>query len=185
LPDDVDTTTVVLCLAVPALPVQVSVYVVVCVSAGVDFDPLIARLPDQPPEAVQALALVEVQVSIDVAPLEMLDGLALKETVGAAAATVTVTDWDAEPPLPWQVSVKSVVLLRATVVCEPRKGSAPVQPPDATQLVASVDDHSKVAVDPLFTVVGLAEIVTVGAGVVTVTVTAWVATPPGPEQVRE
>ncbi len=61
-------------------------------SAAVDFDPLVARLPVHPPEAVQALALLEVQVSMDVAPLAILVGLALKETLGGAAETVTVAD---------------------------------------------------------------------------------------------
>ncbi len=64
-------------------------------------------------------------------------------------------------------------------------GSVPVQPPEATQLVALLDDQVKVDVDPLLTVVALAVRVTVGAGAVTDTVTPWVATPPGPEHVRE
>jgi hypothetical protein len=60
------------------------------VSVAVDFDPLVAMLPVQPPEAAHAVALLEVQVSIDVAPLAMLVGLALKETVGGVAETVMV-----------------------------------------------------------------------------------------------
>ncbi len=59
-------------------------------SVAVDFDPLVAMLPVQPPEAAHAVALLEVQVSIDVAPLAMLVGLALKETVGGVAETVMV-----------------------------------------------------------------------------------------------
>jgi hypothetical protein len=62
------------------------------VSAAVDFDPLVAMLPVQPPEAAHAVALLEVQLSIDVAPLAMLVGLALKETVGGVAETVMVAD---------------------------------------------------------------------------------------------
>jgi len=81
--------------------------------------------------------------------------------------------------------VNFVELLRVTVVFEPLAGSVPVQPPDATQLVALLDDHVKVDVEPPLTVVGLAVSVTEGAGAVTDTVTPWVATPPGPEHVRE
>jgi hypothetical protein len=66
--------------------------VVVAVIAAVDLEPLVARLPDQPPEAVQAVAALEFHVSIDVPPLATLCGLALKDTVGGVAATVTVVD---------------------------------------------------------------------------------------------
>ncbi len=62
--------------------------------------------------------------------------------------------------------------------------SEPLQPPDAAQEVALVDDHVKVEVAPLATVVGLALSVTVGAGVVTVTVANCAALPPAPVQVR-
>jgi hypothetical protein len=81
--------------------------------------------------------------------------------------------------------VNFVELLRATVVFEPLTGSVPAQPPDATQLFALVDDHVKVDVDPLLSVVGVAARVTEGAGAVTDTVMPWVATPPGPEHVRK
>jgi hypothetical protein len=84
--------TVALWVAEPALPVQVRVYVVFAVSAAVDLDPLGATLPDHPPAAVQAVALLELQVSNAVAPLEILVGLAFKESVGGVAATVTVAD---------------------------------------------------------------------------------------------
>jgi hypothetical protein len=166
------TVTVAVLVAVPALPVQVSVYEVEAVSASVDFDPLVARLPDHPLEAVHELALLELQVSIAVAPLAIVVGLAVSETLGGVAATVTVDDCDAEPPRPVHTSVNFVVALSATVVCEPLKGSVPPQPPEATQLVALVDDQVRVDVAPLFNVVGLAVIVTTGAGGLTDTVTA-------------
>ena len=111
--------------------------------------PLVAKLPDQPPEAVQAVALVEDHVKVDEAPLVMLVGRALKVTLGGAAVTVTVADWDAEPPVPVQVSVNLVVALIATVACVPLVASAPVQPPEAAQDLAFVDDQAKVALEPL------------------------------------
>ena len=46
----------------------------------------------------------------------------------------------------------------------------PLQPPEALQVVALVEDQVNVEAAPLLTVVGLALNVTVGAGVVTVTV---------------
>jgi hypothetical protein len=64
-------------------------------------------LPDQPPEAVQPVALVEVHVKVDVPPLATLVGLALSETetVGEFAETSTVADWEAVPPPLLHVSV--------------------------------------------------------------------------------
>jgi len=80
--------------------------VVVLLSAPVLALPVIALLPDQPPEAVQLLAFVADQVSVDDPPLLMLVGFALKLTAGLAGAeTVTVTDRAALPPGPLQVSV--------------------------------------------------------------------------------
>ena len=61
----------------------------------------------------------------------------------------------------------------------------PVQPPDAVQLVALVDDHVSLAVPPDVTDVGDALNVTAGAVVdaATVTVLGAVTEPPGPAQV--
>jgi hypothetical protein len=61
-------------------------------------------LPDQAPEAEQAVALPVDQASTDVPPASTLLGLALSVTTGANAETVTVVDWVAEPPIPVQVS---------------------------------------------------------------------------------
>ncbi len=71
-----------------------------------DCDPLVAWVPDQPPEAVQEVALVELQVSVEVPPEATLVGLAVSVTVGADAVTVTVADCGAPvPPDPVQVSL--------------------------------------------------------------------------------
>jgi hypothetical protein len=51
------------------------------------------------------VALLEDQVNVELAPLATLAGLALRDTLGAAAVSVTVADCDAEPPAPVQVSV--------------------------------------------------------------------------------
>ena len=70
-----------------------------------DCEPLMGRLPDQAPEAVQAVALVDDQVRTALPPLATVLGLAPKLTVGAGfALTVTVVDCTALPPLPLQVN---------------------------------------------------------------------------------
>jgi hypothetical protein len=99
------TVTVVDCEAEPPLPEQVSVYLVVAVRALVVCDPVVAMEPAQPPEAVHEVALVEDQVSDEVAPLLTVAGFAAIVTVGAALFTDTVADWTALPPLPAQVRV--------------------------------------------------------------------------------
>ena len=60
-------------------------------------------LPDQAPEAVQELAFVEDQVSVEDPPLATDGGLAASDTAGAAGNTVTVTVALALPPEPVQV----------------------------------------------------------------------------------
>ena len=73
--------------------------------APVDCEPLMALVPDQPPEAVQDVALVDVQVRVELAPLATEAGLAVKVTVGVGAVTETVADWVAVPPPPVQARV--------------------------------------------------------------------------------
>ena len=131
------------------------------------------------------MALAEDQVRVDALPLATLVGLALNDTVGAAGAeTVTVADCDAEPPAPVQVRVNLVVAVRAAVVCVPVVASAPLQPPEALQAVALVDDQLSADVAPLLTVAGFAVRVTAGVGVVTETIADCAALPPLPLQVR-
>jgi len=77
----------------------------VLLSAPVLALPLVGSFPDQPPEAVQAVALLEDQLSVADPPLLTLVGLALRLTDGAGVETLTVTDWLALPPAPLQVSV--------------------------------------------------------------------------------
>jgi len=76
------------------------------VTAPVDCDPEILFAPDQAPEAVQEVALLDDQVRVDALPLLIVLGLALRLTVGEGfALTATVVDCAALPPLPAQVSV--------------------------------------------------------------------------------
>jgi len=88
-----ETVTVADCVADLPAPVQVSSYSVVLVRVPVDTVPLVATLPCQPPEAVQAVAPAEVQVRVELPPLLTVVGAALIVTDAAAgAATDTATD---------------------------------------------------------------------------------------------
>ncbi len=75
------------------------------VSAAVDHVPLSATAPLQPPEAVQAVALVELQVKLELAPLVTVVGEADSVSAGAGLVTTTAADCEAEPPTPVHVSV--------------------------------------------------------------------------------
>jgi len=76
------------------------------VSALVESDPPVAALaPDHAPEAVQEVASVADQVSVELLPLVTVLGLAVRLTVGAGVVTETVADCVALPPVPEQLSV--------------------------------------------------------------------------------
>jgi hypothetical protein len=75
------------------------------VSAPVDWEPLSALLPDQVPDAVQAVAWLDDHVRVALAPLLIALGPTLRLTVGNGALTETVVDCTAFPPGPTQVSV--------------------------------------------------------------------------------
>ncbi len=59
--------------------------------AAVACDPLTGLVPDQPPDAVHAVALVLAHVNVELAPLATVLGFALRVTVGAGAADVIDT----------------------------------------------------------------------------------------------
>jgi hypothetical protein len=75
------------------------------VSAPVDWEPLRALLPDQAPEAVQAVAWVDDHVRVALPPLVIALGPTLRLTVGSGALTETVVDCTALPAGPRQVNV--------------------------------------------------------------------------------
>ena len=155
-------------------------------SAPLDREPVTAWLPDQPPDAVHAVALVEDQVKVDAAPLLTVLGFAEKLTVGDGVVTETVAHWVALPPEPVQVREYVALAVSAPVDCEPVRGLLPDHAPEAVQEVALVEDQVKVALLPLLTVLGLALMVTVAVGFgLTVTVVDWAAVPPVPVQDNE
>jgi hypothetical protein len=163
VPPDAPTVTVFESLAVPPVPVQLSVNVVVAESALLVAVPLVAFEPDQPPDAVHDVAFVLVHDSCVVAPLDTLAGDTLRLTVGAPV-TVTVFESLAVPPAPVQVSVKVVFVDSALLVAVPLVAFEPDQPPDAVHDVAFVLLHESCVVPPLATFVGVAVRLTVGTG---------------------
>ena len=74
--------------------------------------------------------------------------------------------------------------VRAPVVCEPVTALAPTQAPEAVQAVAFAEDQVNVAAAPLLMVLGEAEKLNVGAGLLTDTVADCVALPPAPLQAK-
>jgi hypothetical protein len=99
----------------------------------------------------------------------MVLGLTDRVTIGGTPETVTVANWDAEPPVPVQVSRYSVELESTPVDHVPLIATAPLQPPAAIHAVAFPAFHVKVDAPPLAIVVGDADSVTVGAGEVATT----------------
>jgi hypothetical protein len=85
--------------------VQVSAYVFVLVGDTAK-EPLVARAPVQPPEALQAVAFLVDQLSVALPPEVIVTGVAVNVTVGIPDGwTVSTADDEAEPPPPLQVRV--------------------------------------------------------------------------------
>jgi hypothetical protein len=88
LPEDGDegadvTVTVVDCDAEPPVPVQLSEYVDVALRTPVLCVPEVDFVPDQAPEALHELALLELQVKVEAPPELMEAGFAEIATLGA------------------------------------------------------------------------------------------------------
>ena len=66
--------------------------------------PLVPLAPLQPPEAVQDVALVELHVSVDAAPLATEVGFAVSVTVGAGITVTVAVATLLVPPVPLQLS---------------------------------------------------------------------------------
>jgi hypothetical protein len=140
-------------------------------SAPVDCVPLTPFGPFQAPLAVQAVALTEVQLIVELPPLETALGPTLSEIAGAAALTLTVVVCDALPPGPVQVRPNDVVALRTPVDWEPLIDCTCDHPPVPVQDVAFLALQVSMALVPLEMLLGDADRATVGAGEFTDTVT--------------
>ncbi len=148
----------------PPAPVQISEYEAPAVTGTVIWLPLGGLAPLQAPEAVQELALVELQVNVEVPPSATAVGFAASVTVGAGITVTVAVATLLPPPAPVQVNEYDVVAERAAVTCVPPVALAPLQPPEALQDVASVELQVNVEVPPLPSVVGAALMEAVGCG---------------------
>ncbi len=170
--------TVVDWLALPPAPVQVSVYVVVFMTAAMISEPCSGCAPLQPSDAMQPAVLTVLQFSVVEPPATSVLGVADNCTTGGGAVTVTITLCCVEPPGPLQSSSNSVVSDSVPVDAEPAMPTAPLQPFDAVQAVASWLDQVSIALSPSAIVVGSTARLTIGAGGV---VPVPVEVPPGLE----
>jgi hypothetical protein len=78
--------TLAVAAAMPLAALQVSVYAAAALMGAVSSVPLVERVPDQLPDAVQLVALLDVHVSVVVAPLATAVGVAESETDTGGAA---------------------------------------------------------------------------------------------------
>ena len=99
-------------------------------------------VPVQPPDAMHDVAFVDVHVKTDVAPLAIEAELALNVTVGSGA-TLIIADCVVVPPAPVQAIANVVVLDKVVNAREPEVDWLPDQPPEATQVVAFVEVHTR------------------------------------------
>jgi hypothetical protein len=156
---------VVFTVRLPPAPVHIREYVVLAVNVPVDCVPDVAFAPVQPFEAVQLVAFVEDQVSIELAPEATEVGFAVSVTVGIGAVAETSTVTAPYPVCPFvavQVREKRVPAVIAPVLPVPAVAFEPVHPPEATQVAALVEDQVMVEEPPDVTLVGFAETETVG-----------------------
>lgn len=149
---------------VPPGPVHASPNDALAVSAAVVTVPCVARAPDQPPDAVQVVALVADHSSCAVVPTAMAAGVATSVTTGNGCVTLTVTCAVTLPPAPLQASVNVVACERLPLASVPVAPREPVHPPVAVQAVALVADQVSVTGLPAITGLEFALSDTVGAG---------------------
>jgi hypothetical protein len=86
------TATATVAVAEPPDPVHVRVYVALEINVPVDCDPPVATLPDQAPDAVQDVALEEVQFNVELEPLVVPVGLAVRVIVGGTGSGGMASD---------------------------------------------------------------------------------------------
>jgi hypothetical protein len=106
------TVTVTDCGTLPPAPVQVSENVLVLVKGPVDCDPPDALAPVHAPEAVQPVALIDDQVSVEDAPIATDAGLAASDTVGADEVWSSPTGPTSELPQAVAASATTTVTIK-------------------------------------------------------------------------
>jgi len=161
------TVTVAVAEFDPPVPLQFKEKLEFAVSAPVLCEPLVALVPDQPPEAVHDVAFVADQVSVLALPLVTVVGFAVSVVTGAlgggSAPTCTLADPVVVPPRPAQLKLYVCDACNGPSDCEPLVVCRPFQPPDALHLSAAFDDHDSTVDPPADTLVGLTAIEMIGA----------------------
>jgi hypothetical protein len=112
------TETAVLAVALPPGPEQVRVKVVDAESAAEASEPAVPRPPLQPPEAVQAVALAELQVSVADPPAATAVGLAFRVTEGAASPRGGTGASAPPPPQAAAAAASNHAVLRSARRCQ-------------------------------------------------------------------
>ena len=142
-------------------------------------------MPLQPPEAVQELALVELQLNIAALPLATDAGFAASVAVGTTLIPDLTTGL--VPPGPLHVSAKVEFLVRGPVLCVPLGANVPLQAFEAVHDVALVELQVSVAEPPLGTAPVLVSKLAVGttAPVTVIVVVATLLLPADPLHVSE
>jgi len=146
--------------------------------------PLAARVPLQPPEAVQELASVELQVSDALAPRATAPGDAVSVAVGKGFTVTAALTGALVPPGPEHVRTKFALPLNTPLLWLPLAASVPLQSPEAVQEVACSELHMSVDAVPAGMLLGFAASCAVGSALTIIArVAAWLV-PPGPVQVN-
>jgi hypothetical protein len=154
----------------------------VVLTALVTCVPLLGKVPLHPSPAVHEVALVEIQVKVEVLPGATTDGFTLKVAVGIILTVALALE---VPPGPEQVSEYELAADTGPVLCVPLRLTAPLHAPDAMQDVALLEVHSRVAAPPAATAAGEAVKVTTGTGRIETVALAGDESPPGPMQLSE
>jgi hypothetical protein len=169
----------------PPGPVQVSEYEVAVFNAAVFWVPLMPTEPLHPPDAVHAVALLEVHVNAAVLPAATAVGSADRVTVGNGMSVTAAVAGALVPPGPVHMSAYPVFAITGPVLWVPLAASVPLHPPEAVQEVALVEFQVRTEALPEATAVGAAESVAVGAAIRATVAVAGAETPPGPAQTIE
>ena len=174
-------TATVAMLLVPPDPIQVKEYSVVAATAPVSWLPLVASVPLHPPVAAHEVALLDVHVSVDVAPCETVVGFAVSVTAGRGATLMMAVATLLVPPVPLQIREYEVVVVSGPMVRLPLGARAPLQPPDAVHDTASVEFQVSMEMSPLATAACAALRDTVGGS----TLAGVTTTPPHAASTKE
>jgi hypothetical protein len=134
---------------------------------------------------VHDVALVELHVSVDAAPLATEVGFTVSVTVGLGTTVTVAVATLLVPPVPLQLNEYDALAVRFAVLCVPLVAMLPPQLPDAAHEVAFVELQVSVEGVPLATEVGFAVSVTVGLGTTVTVAVATLLVPPVPVQVKE